>query len=213
MSRKISDYAPLRAATFRAGSGFARPAQALPSRVQLDSAAVDVMTDLKRVSAAAIAPGVAVDTANQTMIEHGVRLLLVIDHHLRVLGLITARDILGEKPLQFIRDRGVRHDEILVRDIMTPQEQLEVLSMEQVLAAKVGHIVATLKKSGRQHALAVDVEPAPASDLLVDPGLPKFTQTVRGIFSASQIARQLGVQIQTTEVARTFAEIEAILSR
>jgi hypothetical protein len=36
---------------------------------------------------------------------------------------------------------------------------------------------------------------------------------VRGIFSASQIARQLGIAIQTTEVAQTFAEIGAALGR
>jgi len=32
---------------------------------------------------------------------------------------------------------------------------------------------------------------------------------VRGIFSATQIARQLGVALQTTEIARTFAQIES----
>jgi hypothetical protein len=37
-------------------------------------------------------------------------------------------------------------------------------------------------------------------------------QVLRGIFSASQIARQLGVQIATHEMARTFAEIEALIA-
>jgi hypothetical protein len=37
---------------------------------------------------------------------------------------------------------------------------------------------------------------------------------VRGIFSLSQVARQLGLALpQTGEVARTFAEIEAALGR
>jgi hypothetical protein len=36
---------------------------------------------------------------------------------------------------------------------------------------------------------------------------------IRGLFSATQIARQLGVELQTTEVARTFADIEAALAR
>jgi hypothetical protein len=36
---------------------------------------------------------------------------------------------------------------------------------------------------------------------------------VRGLFSATQIARQLGVVIATSEVARTFSEIEAQLAR
>jgi hypothetical protein len=35
---------------------------------------------------------------------------------------------------------------------------------------------------------------------------------VCGIFSLSQIARQLGVSVQTTEVAKSFAEIEAVLA-
>ena len=38
-------------------------------------------------------------------------------------------------------------------------------------------------------------------------------QVVRGLFSATQIARQLGAAIQTTEIARTFSEIESMLAR
>jgi hypothetical protein len=34
---------------------------------------------------------------------------------------------------------------------------------------------------------------------------------IRGIFSASQIARQLGVPLQISELASTFAEIEQAL--
>ena len=158
------------------------------------------MTDLKHVCAATIEPEATLDAANQTMIECGVRLLLVVDRSRLVLGLITAADVLGEKPLLFTQERGIKRQDVLVRDIMTPQNQLEVLKMEDVLRARVGHVVATLKKSGRQHAVVVDVN---ALDQ---------TQKVRGIFSATQVERQLGVTIQTTEVARTFAEIESILS-
>jgi hypothetical protein len=34
---------------------------------------------------------------------------------------------------------------------------------------------------------------------------------VRGVLSLSQVARQLGRPLQLNEVARTFAEIEAVL--
>ncbi len=37
-------------------------------------------------------------------------------------------------------------------------------------------------------------------------------QTVRGLFSASQIARQLGAPFPTLERVRTFAEIESVLA-
>jgi hypothetical protein len=90
--------------------------------------------------------------------------------------------------------------DIQVRDIMTPQERLEVLDLERVRRAKVGHVVAALRKAGRQHAVVVEFD-------------AKGRQSVRGLFSATQIARQLGVTIQTSEVARTFSEIESMLSR
>jgi len=43
---------------------------------------------------------------------------------------------------------------------------------------------------------------------------PLKRSMVRGIFSISQVARQLGVSLQSVgEVARTFSEIEAALRR
>lgn len=196
----LRDYPPLAVYGLKPGSGYARPGQVLPDKATVEDAAVEVMTDLQSVTAVIILPGDTVDEAHARMIQRGVRLLLVVDQNRNVLGLITATDILGEKPLQVAVERGVRRGEIQVRDVMTPLERLEVLDMAEVRSARVGHIVATLQKAGRQHAVVVERDAA-------------GRQTVRGLFSATQIARQLGVTVQTTEVARTFSEIEAALAR
>ena len=196
----LRDYAPLSSALLQAGVGYAQPTQAVPERATLDDAATAVMTDLTRVTAVICLPGDTVDEAQRRMIQRGVRLLLVVDQDRKVLGLITATDILGEKPVLAASQRSVRRTEVLVRDVMTPQERLEVLGMAEVRAAKVGHIVSTLHKAGRQHAVVVDYD-------------ARGRQTVRGLFSATQIARQLGVTIQTSEIARTFSEIESMLAR
>jgi len=174
--------------------------QAVPERVSLEDPAQHVMTDLRSVTAVIILSGDSLDEAHRRMIQRGVRLLLVVDQNRQVVGLITASDILGEKPMQVVSQRAVRREELLVRDVMTPQGALEVLDLADVRAAKVGHIVATLKRSGRQHAVVVEHD-------------HRGRQTVRGLFSATQIARQLGVAIPTNEIARTFSEIEAQLVR
>jgi CBS domain-containing protein len=196
----LRDYSPLPATLLQPGSGYAQPTHVVPEKVTLDDAAVSVMTDLTRVTAVIILPGDTVDEAHRRMIQRGVRLLLVVDQDRKVVGLITAAEILGEKPVQAASQRGLRREEVLVRDVMTPQEQLEVLGMEDVRTAKVGHIVATLRKAGRQHAVVVDND-------------AKGRPIVRGVYSATQIARQLGAVIQTSEIARTFSEIESMLSR
>lgn len=196
----LRDYSPLTSALVQAEVGYAQPTQIAPDRVTLDSPATDTMTDLTRIAAVIILAGDSADEAHRRMIQRGVRLLLVVDQDRKVQGVITANDVLGEKPVRIAVERGIRREEVLVRDIMTPRERLQVLAMEQVQTAKVGHIVATLKLAGRQHAMVLDHD-------------NKGRQRVRGIFSSTQIARQLGVAIQTSAVAQTFSEIEATLAR
>jgi len=167
--------------------------------VTLDAPAIEVMTDLKRVQAISIGPDATLISAGKAMRRNNVRSLLVADEKRCILGVITSTDLLGERPMQFVRERGIRHEEVMVRDVMTPRERLEVIDMEDVRSAEVGHVIATLKRAGRQHALVAEED---------DTG----RQMVRGIFSISQISRQLGTPIQTHEIASTFAEIEAAIA-
>ena len=192
-------------------AGFRRPTQAQAARVTLESPAPEVMTDLERASPATIRPQVPMEGANQFMISRGVRLLLVADDRETVLGVLTATDILGEKAVRVAMDRGLKRGELTVGDIMTPAAQVEVLAFSEVEGARVGHVIETLRRAGRQHALVVDYE-VTAPKRLIDQPLRRTM--VRGIFSISQLARQLGVSLQSVgEVARTFSEIEAALGR
>lgn len=177
-------------------AGFRRPNQ---PKVGLESPALTVMTDLTRISPATIGPEAPIEAANRFMMMRGVRLLLVVDEREHVLGVISATDILGERPMRVATGRGLRRDELVVADVMTPAERVEVLALADVDGARVGHVVETLMHAGRQHALVVDSEIASARLM------------VRGILSLSQVARQLGEPLQLSEVARTFAEIEAVL--
>ena len=115
--------------------------QPLPDRVTLEDPAMSVMTDLTRVSAVVSLPGDTVNEAHRRMIQRGVRLLLVVDAHRKVVGIVTATDILGEKPVQVATARGIPREQVLVSDIMVTQANLEVLDLADVRAAKVGHVV------------------------------------------------------------------------
>jgi hypothetical protein len=188
------------------GAGLRRPQQPQPARVTLESPALEVMTDLARVSPATIRPQAPLEGANQFMISRGVRLLLVVDVRDTVVGLLTATDVLGEKSLRVAVERGIKRDELTAGDLMTPAESVEVIALRDVEGARVGHVLETLRRAGRQHALVVEEEVA------AGPGPRRAA--VRGIFSVSQLARQLGLLLpQAGEVARTFAEIEAALGR
>jgi len=208
MDRKFE---PLPILELGEAAGFRRPVQTPAAGVTLESPALDVMTDLSRTSPATIRPQAPIGGANQFMIARGVRLLLVVDERENVLGVLTATDILGERGMQVAIERRTKRDELNVADLMTPASGVEVLALSDVEGARVGHVLETLRRSGRQHALVVDQEVIPARGAL---DKPLRRAMVRGIFSLSQIARQLGVAVQTGgEVARTFSEIESALGR
>jgi len=190
----MREYKPLHSRKISLGADLVRPADRPGARATLESPALSVMTDLARIEAATIKLHASMDSANQTMIRLGLRLLFVQDRDGHLAGLITATDILGEKPMRLVQERGIKHSEIGVEDLMTPTGHLEALAFEDVAHAEVGHIVATLKAAGRQHTLVVEHTE--------DGGV-----LIRGIFSVSQISRQLGTTIQTSAAATTFSEL------
>lgn len=194
-------YKALRSASLKPGIGYYRLSEELSKNLTPDSPAVQVMTDLKRVTAFTVEPNVPVDAALQKMIYCGVRLLLVTDHDGAVIGIITARDIMGEQPVHVASTERIARDKVTVEQIMTAQNSVDVLNMEDVMNAGIGDIIVTLRKAGHQHALVVDTDQASGK------------QIIRGIFSTTQIGRQLGVEIQPTGIKQSFAELEAVLLR
>ena len=173
-----------------------------PKPIKIDSPALDVMTDLRKVYAATVSTRERIAVATQIMIARRVRLLLVVNANGVIEGLLSARDTMGEKPVNLLQERrGARFDDLIVSDLMVPRQQIDVLDIETVRSANVGSIISTLKQNGRQHALVIETDPKLGVEF------------VRGIFSATQIARQLGVPIPIDEVAQTFAEIATALVR
>jgi len=194
-----TDFNVLPTVPLQQGATFLKPRQQMSERVELGDPAMSVMTDFSLVTAHKISPLQTIEAARATMIHHGVRMLFVVDGQNHILGLITASDLTGEKPMQIIQIQGIQHSDVLVKDIMTPREKLEVLCMDDIQKASVGHVVATLQKQGRQHALVAERR-------------NDRSQVLRGMFSASQVSRQLAMQVHTHPLAQTFAEIGAHLS-
>lgn len=197
-------YAPLGNSRGKASDRYRLPAPGAPEPLRLDSPALEVMTDLRRVSAVTTDRNTSIADVSQAMIARGVRALFVVDDTRRILGILTSSDLLGERPIQLAQARGIHYDEVAARDIMTPSERLEVVDLRDVQHARVGDIIATLRLASRQHALVVEG---------AEGGGATGDRTVCGIFSLTQIGRRLGIAPrQAHDIARTFAEIEALIA-
>lgn len=176
----------------------AQPHMGVP--VTLASPGRAVMTDLTHVRAATIRPDMPLAEARQTMIHQGVRLLFVVSEMPCVGGLITSTDLEGERPMQQIARRGVKYEELVVSDVMSPLSTLDAIDLEDLAHADVARVVATLKQLGRRHMLVVQKAGT------------GHGPRVRGVISQTQIERQLGQPIALVETAGNFAEISQSLA-
>jgi len=169
-------------------------------QVSLDDPATRVMTDLKRVRAITINPESSIELASQFMKHAGVRLLVVVDHKDRLVGLITARDIMSEKPLSIVTKEKIKRQDIQVAQIMTPRSELDPFNMRDIEHANVRDVILKLRDVGRHHAIVIEKR---------DDNDGYF---VRGIFSITQIGRQLGMEISTDGHVQSFAEFEQLIA-
>ena len=193
----MSNYKVLYNSSLDAQARCQRPRQQLPDAVTLDSPAMDVMTDLTRVAPFNINPNATLEEAEQRMISSGIRLLFVVNQNLHVIGIITSRDLDGDRVMRRVSATGETRQNLTVREVMTMQHQVEVLKIGDVATARVGDLVETFKRMGRQHALVVEFN-------------REGKQTIRGLLSATQIGKQLGMDINTAERAGSLAELAAI---
>ena len=124
------------------------------------------------------------------MKRSGLCVLLVIDDGKRLLGEIIADDIMGDKPVRLAKSSGMNHSDITVEMMMIPRVKVRVLEIEHLRNACVGHIIATLHELESRYVLVIE------------------DGSIRGLYAAGQISRQLGRNIMDEEVpAHSLAEM------
>lgn len=178
----------------------ARGAREYPTLSKTDPAS-RVMVDFCRECAVTVEPHQHLDAALKQMQRAGVRALLVVADG-RVSGLITAYDIQGEKPIQFVQSSDCihhpqcRHEDVEVADIMTPIEELPTLRMEALISANVGNVLETFRQTGHTHLLVMEASSTGEAG-------------VRGLVSRAQVERQLGI----APTASALPQIEREIAR
>ncbi len=186
-------------ASLRTVSGMTTPVRApratlASCQARPDTAALAVMTDFNRTVPLTVAPEQQVDAALQDMIVGGVRALLVVEDG-RLLGLVTANDLQGERPIQFQQSGfcdayPCRHSDVHVGDVMTPLAKLTLLDQGAAERSTVSDILTLMQLEGLTHLLVMQPDALGGRE-------------VHGLFSRTQLERALG------DTAATFLQRRA----
>ena len=189
-------YHPLETLPLQAGVNVTRPVEP-PRLVHLDDPATDVMTDFSKVIPITTTADATIDDALEIMKNQGVRLLLVMNAEEQIIGIITAADIQGNKPIERVQELRISHADITVAMIMTPQSDIQGLPLAQVKHFQVGHIAETLRQLECLHILVMDSD-------------ANNKQTVCGLFAISQIRKQLTPRSHLSESDHTPTVLELV---
>jgi CBS domain-containing protein len=153
------------------------PPQTGAWQVKLTDAARSVMTDFQEHGIVSVRADQPIDAALEHMRHAGVRSAFVLDEpRTRVLGLITAYDIMGEKPLRYAQEMAAPREELLVRHLMESTVDWSVLRLEDALRATVADVLEAFKRYHRTHLPVIARDERGRSQL-------------RGVFSSAKLLR------------------------
>ncbi len=156
--------------------------------------ALKVMTDFTEVIPLIIKHDATLAQALERMLEHGVRLLMVMDNQSNIGGIITAYDIQSEKPMKYATEHSVQVNDICADMLMTTVEQTPAFDFNSVQKSTVAQVAETMKDLDEPHILVIE---------------DNNGQRIRGIFSSSNINRLLGRPVyQPLHAAHSFADLQ-----
>lgn len=192
-------YDSIKTITLPSDTGIAHP-PTLPELIHIDDSVFTVFVDFQLQRSATISAKQSIDEAQLEMKANNVHMLLVVDTHKHVIGIISSQALHGERPYKIIQEGRVKHSDIPVATIMLPIDQILCIDYDTLKNAKIGNLVETFKKHQRHYALVIK------TDL-------QGKHHIQGYFSASRISRTLSLSnaAGNTIGESTNRELQAML--
>lgn len=158
--------------------------------IKPDTPALAILTDFRSHKPHLVDGHLEAAEALELMRAEDVRIKLVVDDQREFVGVISVDDLSHHNMLLKQMVLQLKHDELLVRDLMHPRTEIRAIDFDQFKKASVGDVVSTLKKSHQEYLLVVDKE----------------AHHIRGIVSARDIATRLHAPVEI-EKELTFVDI------
>ncbi len=159
------------------------------NELNLLSPALTIFTDFKSHRPLTIEGSTPAIEVEALMRKAHVKMKLVVDADNEFISTISLDD-LDEQNFMTMIANGSERSEILTSDLMCPKQQIMALSLTELEQANINDVIKALRESGQQHCLVVD----------------RSGQQIRGLISASDVARRLHIPIRIERIP-TFVDI------
>lgn len=160
--------------------------------------ALSLLTDLCHSACVVAGHRDRLDQTLHLMMRAGVRMVFVAGADGALVGMVTAEDLQGERPVVRASSHHVPHSELTVSDVMVPLHRWPTVDLGRVRTARLGEIAATMHEHGLRYLLVTQTKHGQT--------------TLRGLFSASRLERAMQTVIDSDLHSQSFAELEMALA-
>lgn len=160
--------------------------------------ALSLLTDLCHSACVVASHRDRLDQTLHLMMRAGVRMVFVAGADGELVGMVTAEDLQGERPVVRASSDHVPHRELTLSDVMVPLHRWPTIDLARVRTARLGEIAATMHEHGLRYLLVTQTK--------------QGHTTLRGLFSASRLERAMQTVIDSDLHSQSFAELEMALA-
>ena len=173
----------------------------VPPIIDEENPAIDALIDFQRKKPLTISEDLRMYDARVKMECSDLPFILALNDNKELMGTLSLDQVLSGKTIELIQKRRVVRKSILVKDVMTPMSRVFGFDFDHIFHVKVGNVIRSINESGQDYALVVEMDKETQ------------TQTVRGVFLASLISKQIGrniVQKDNEPVSSVLELMESI---
>jgi hypothetical protein len=160
--------------------------------------ALSLLTDLCHSACVVASHLDGLDETLHLMMRAGVRMVFVAGVDGALVGMVTAEDLQGERPVLRASTHHVPHRELTVGDVMVSVDRWQTLDLSRVRTARLGEIAATMHEHGLRYLLVTQTK--------------QGQTTLRGMFSARRLELAMRTVIDSDLHSQSFAELEMALA-
>jgi len=161
--------------------------------ISISSPATTFFTDFKLTQPLVVESTISADMARLLMLKSHVKLKLVVDANNKFLGVVSLEDV-NDQNVTAMQSKKIKRESITVEDVMVPKSKISGFNYSEIEKADIETVIHHLKDNGQQHCLVLDDN----------------SNKIRGIFSASDISRKLGLPINVQDTSNFYKVFSAV---
>lgn len=165
--------------------------QSMPTPLQLDSPAIEIMADFSRHTALMLMDDMSIEQATTLLLSAHMTKALVRNSTDQFIGVVMLADLQSTRVLSTANQLGINRADLTIANLMKPKSQCTAIQLQSVLSSTIGDVLETMKTEGLRYLLVA----------------AENNMEIVGMISAMDIAKTLHIPIQIAPKPKNFQEV------